>query len=89
MKRLSLVIAFVCLACTFMLAQRAISGTVTDKSGEPLIGASILVKGTTSGAVTDIDGNFSVEAPAASEFLVVSYTGFATLNFPSTASAAR
>ena len=82
MKRLSLVIAFVCFAFSFMLAQRTISGTVTDKSGEPLIGASILVKGTTSGTVTDIDGKFALEAPTASEFLVVSYTGFATLEFP-------
>ena len=82
MKRLLRVIAVVCLLSSFALAQRTISGTVTDVNGEPLIGASILVKGTTSGTVTDIDGKFSLEAPAPSEFLIVSYTGYSTLEYP-------
>lgn len=73
-------IAFVCLAFSVAFAQN-ISGTVTDVSGEPLIGASLLVKGTTSGTVTDIDGNFSLAVPANAEILVVSYTGFATLEY--------
>ncbi|MFK7905005.1 MAG: carboxypeptidase-like regulatory domain-containing protein, partial [Chitinophagales bacterium] len=37
-----------------------ITGTVTDEGGEPLIGVTILVKGTTSGALTDLDGNYSI-----------------------------
>ncbi|MCP9236060.1 SusC/RagA family TonB-linked outer membrane protein [Lewinella sp. JB7] len=82
MKRLSLVMALVCFAFGMALAQRTISGTVTDKSDLPLIGASILVKGTTSGTVTDIDGNFALEVPTAAEFLIVSYTGFSTLEYP-------
>lgn len=64
------------------MAQRTVTGTVTDKAGETLIGASVLVKGTTSGTVTDIDGRFSVNVPANAELLVVSYTGFATQEFP-------
>ncbi|MCP9235215.1 TonB-dependent receptor [Lewinella sp. JB7] len=57
---------------------RTITGTLTDEgSGDPLIGASILVKGTTRGTVTDFDGNYSIEA-AADETLVISYTGYAT-----------
>ena len=64
------------------LAQRAISGVVTDEDGIPLIGASILVKGTTSGTVTDIDGNFSLDVPTPAEFLLVSYTGYSTLEYP-------
>ena len=69
------------LACCVAVAQ-TVTGTVIDESGESLIGASILVKGTTSGTVTDIDGNFSVEVPANSEALVVSYTGFTTQTVP-------
>lgn len=81
MKRISLVIAFVCFAFSIAFAQ-SISGTVTDVSGEPLIGASLLVKGTTSGTVTDIDGKFTIAVPANAESLVVSYTGFSTLSVP-------
>lgn len=51
-----------------------VKGKVVDKSGEPVIGANILVKGTTTGAVTDMDGNYSLSvAPTAS--LVISYVG--------------
>lgn len=82
MKRLSLVITFVCFGVGFLLAQKSVSGVVTDVAGVPLIGASILVKGTTSGTVTDIDGNFTLEVPLRGEFLTVSYTGFATLEYP-------
>lgn len=52
-----------------------ISGKVVDVSGETIIGANIMVKGTTNGTITDIDGFFSLEAPANS-ILVVSYIGY-------------
>ncbi|MGL4520687.1 MAG: SusC/RagA family TonB-linked outer membrane protein [Phocaeicola sp.] len=55
-----------------------ISGTVVDSTGEPLIGVSILVKGTTIGTITDIDGNFSVNAKAG-DVLQVSYIGYSTI----------
>ncbi len=58
------------------LAQRTIKGSVTDQAGDPLIGASILVKGTSAGTATDIDGLFSLEVPEGGNTLVVSYTGF-------------
>jgi len=60
------------------MAQRTITGTITDESGEPLIGASVLVKGTSTGTVTDIDGSYSITVPEGSTTLVISYTGFAT-----------
>lgn len=60
------------------LAQRTVTGTISDSSGETLIGANVLVKGTTAGTVTDIDGTYSINVPDGSEYLVVSYTGFAT-----------
>ncbi len=61
-----------------IMAQRTISGTIVDQRGEPLIGASVLVKSTSSGTVSDIDGNFEVLVPAGAMILVFSYTGFET-----------
>ena len=43
-------------------AQQTVSGVVVDEAGEPLIGVSILVKGTTNGSITDFDGNFTLPA---------------------------
>ncbi|MEM6397870.1 MAG: SusC/RagA family TonB-linked outer membrane protein [Bacteroidota bacterium] len=63
--------------CTIVHAQN-ISGTVTDESGQPLIGASILVKSTSTGTVTDLDGKYSVSVPNGAEVLVFSYTGYTT-----------
>lgn len=53
-----------------------ITGTVLDPTGMPVIGANIMIKGTTNGTITDMDGNFSLEAPVGAT-LVVSYVGFA------------
>ena len=57
-----------------------VSGRVTDASGQPIIGASVIVRGTTLGVSTDVDGRFSLEvpAPAASQTLEVSYLGYET-----------
>ena len=54
-----------------------ITGTVTDANSEPLVGVNVLVKGTTTGAITDIDGNFSVSGKKGST-LVFSYIGMLT-----------
>ena len=78
MKQISLLLFFSLLFMSSMIAQRTVSGTVTDQSGEPLIGANVFVKGTTSGTITDFDGNFSVELPDGSDVLVFSYAGFTT-----------
>jgi TonB-linked SusC/RagA family outer membrane protein len=60
-------------------AQVNVVGTVSlDASGEPAIGVSIILKGTNSGTVTDIDGNFSIKVPNEQTVLVFSYTGFTT-----------
>jgi len=60
------------------LAQRAVKGKVTDaESGEPLIGATVSVVGTTRGTSTDVDGNYSIEVPAGSTQLRCAYTGYA------------
>lgn len=56
---------------------KTVTGTVTDVSGEPIIGANIRIKGTTTGTITDIDGNFSIEAEPQS-VIEVSYIGYLT-----------
>ncbi|MBV6442058.1 MAG: SusC/RagA family TonB-linked outer membrane protein [Haliscomenobacteraceae bacterium CHB4] len=59
------------------LAQRTVTGKVTDaETGEPLIGATVSVVGTTRGSVTDIDGNYSVIVPDGSTQLRFAYTGY-------------
>lgn len=53
-----------------------ISGIVRDESGEPLIGANILIEGTAIGTVTDLDGSFKLYAPEGSSRAIISYTGY-------------
>jgi len=78
MKKLSLLLFMFFTVVSMTVAQRTITGTVTDVGGEALIGANVLMKGSTLGTVTDIDGSFTLEAPAGANTLVVSYTGFET-----------
>ena len=62
-----------------MAAQaRVISGTVKDQTGETIISASVVVKGTTIGTVTDFDGNYSLDVPDDAKVLVFSYIGMKT-----------
>ncbi len=63
----------------FAMAQRTITGTVTDaETKEPLIGASVVVDGTTTGAITDFDGKYSLDVPEGATALKFSYTGYTT-----------
>lgn len=55
---------------------RKIKGTVTDAQGEPLIGVNVLVKGTTTGIISDFDGNFEIEVPTGSNIITFSYIGY-------------
>lgn len=82
MKRLSLAIMLALMSISAMLAQRTVSGTVTDTKGEPLIGVSIFARGTSVGTVTDIDGTYSLNVPEGVHTLVFSYTGFETVEMP-------
>lgn len=79
MKKLLLVFGLVLFSIGAMLAQRTVTGTITDQKGEPLLGASILVKGTTTGTVSEIDGTYFVVVPEGANVLVFSYTGFVTV----------
>ena len=58
-----------------------VSGTITDKSGEPIIGANVVIKGTTNGTITDIDGNYALDVPV-SAILQISYIGYLTQDVP-------
>ena len=64
--------------CMNAIAQSKITGKINDSKGEPLIGASVVVKGTTTGAITDIDGKYSIEVPANATKLVFSFVGYAS-----------
>lgn len=65
-------------SATIVMAQRTVRGTVSSDSGEPLVGASVVVKGTSVGTTTNLDGQYSIQVPAGSDVLMVSYTGFTT-----------
>jgi TonB-linked SusC/RagA family outer membrane protein len=61
---------------------RIVTGTVKDNNGEAIIGASILVKGTTTGTYSDVDGNYSLAVPANATTLVVKYLGYKSREVP-------
>lgn len=55
---------------------KKVTGVVVDATGEPVIGANVVVKGTTNGTITDFDGNYTIEGVSASDVLVFSYIGY-------------
>ncbi len=79
MSRKAWLVALMVLCLSFpALAQKVtVTGTVIDPEGEPLIGASVLVKGETMGTATDFDGHYTIQAPA-DGILVFSYVGYET-----------
>lgn len=81
MKHLFLLLTLLSFSLT-ALAQQKVTGKVKDSSGEPVIGASVIVKGNnTMGTITDFDGNFMLDVPAKS-VLVISYIGYVTQEVP-------
>ncbi|NJK93575.1 MAG: SusC/RagA family TonB-linked outer membrane protein [Bacteroidales bacterium] len=63
----------------YSLQQQTITGTITDISnGEPIIGANIVIEGTTVGTVTDLNGNFKIDVPNSEAVLVITYIGYNT-----------
>ena len=69
------------LTSTIMYAQSEISGTVVDASGETVIGATVMEKGTSNGTITDFDGNFTIKVNEG-VILVISYIGYQTQELP-------
>ena len=79
MQRLLYTLLAVFCMSAMALAQKTVSGHVSDKGdGSALVGANVVVKGTTTGTATDVDGNFKFQAPASARTLVISYTGYAS-----------
>ncbi|MCC6726878.1 MAG: SusC/RagA family TonB-linked outer membrane protein, partial [Saprospiraceae bacterium] len=76
MKKLSLALVLALCSISAMIAQRTIMGTVNGDDGSALIGATVLLKGTSTGTITDIDGKYSIRVPESGAILVFSYTGF-------------
>ncbi len=74
----SLLLTAMLLMAAVAMAQFTVTGTVKDAAGEPLIGVSIVVKGTTIGTVTDFDGTFTLQVQRDPSNLMLSYTGFKT-----------
>ena len=70
-----------CLSFPALAQKITVSGTVVDKSGEPLIGASVMAKGTSSGTATDFDGNYRIDTES-NAVLVFSYVGYDTKEVP-------
>lgn len=75
-KRFTLIMFYGLLAC-WVHAQQVVKGYVLNDQKEPLIGTNVVVKGTTIGAITDVNGNFQLTLPNGATTLVVTYTGYA------------
>ncbi|WNJ16842.1 TonB-dependent receptor [Pontibacter sp. G13] len=81
MKKLLLLLAVTLCAAPWAMAQRSVSGTVTDKAG-PLHYVAVVLKGTTIGVATDEQGKFSLEVPEEGGTLVFKYVGYQTVEMP-------
>ena len=78
-KRLWSLLLFCMLALQITAQQTStITGLVLDASGEPIIGASVLVKGTSNGSITDLDGKFTLSNVPTNGTISVSYIGYTT-----------
>ena len=79
-RRVSSILCMLLCSVSFVLAQQVlVRGTVKDNQGEGIPGASIQVKGTSQGAITDIDGKFSFNVPNKDAVIVITFIGFTTV----------
>src|ERR1700761_2288474 len=83
LKAITLLSCFLLFFASGSFAQsRTITGKVTDEKGNPVAGATVMVKGSKGGTSTDADGNFSLPAPAAAKQIVISNVGYASQTIP-------
>jgi TonB-linked SusC/RagA family outer membrane protein len=80
MKRLAFLLFLIALSCGTLLAQIEVTGTVTSaEDGSPLPGVAVVLKGTTVGAITDVDGHYSIEVPNTEAVLMFAFVGMVTV----------
>ena len=77
-QQLLFVALFSVLAVTASAQSKTVTGSVVDNTGEPVIGASVVVKGTTNGTITDFDGNFSISGVPNDGTIQISFVGYKT-----------
>ena len=83
-KKLLLILSMALFTIGSIFAQRTIVGSVKDDKGEPMVGASVVVKGTTTGTITDVDGKFKLDVSKDASVLSVSFVGYNNLEVPIT-----
>ncbi len=77
-RKLRLTLCFLLTIASAMAQERVITGTVTDETGATMPGVNVLLKGTSAGTATDVDGNFRISIPNDQATLVISFVGYAT-----------
>lgn len=78
-RQLFLTVCLLIFSSVSAFAQKTVKGNVSDAKGEPIIGASVVLKDNASvGTITDFDGNFSLDVPSSNSTLVISYIGYKT-----------
>src|SRR3954471_461753 len=83
MKKYLLLVTLVCSVFVLFSQTKTLSGTITDsKTKEPMVGATVLVKGTKIGTATDDKGRFKLDVPAEAKTLTVSYVGYNPKDVP-------
>ena len=83
-KALLMLITGLCMSLSVFAQQITVKGVVKDPTGEPVIGANVIIKGTTNGTVTDIDGQF-ILAASKGDILSVSFIGYKAMELPAAA----
>ena len=82
MKRFYVLLVCLCFLPIGLLAQIKATGIILDENNESVIGANIMIEGTTIGTVTDFDGHFEINVPEGKKSLVISYLGYRTVTVP-------
>ncbi len=78
LKRISAISIMLLFSQMILSQTQSVKGIVKDTSGEPIIGANVLVKGTTNGVITDIEGNYTLDNVNDTDILVFSFIGYIT-----------
>lgn len=84
-RKLMMLLTLFFVGIGIIIAQTQVRGVVVDETGEPVIGATVQVKGSSQGTVTDMDGNFNLSVSSGGRTLVISYVGMQTQEVPATA----